>query len=147
MYRTLAIQGLSRDRRRQRVHPVYAKPNLLARRANEVWFWDISKLKGPVKWTCFHLYVILDIFSRYVVSWRVAARESAQLAEQIIADAAHKQCIAPGTLSLHADTCRSRQPHALHARRRAIGGFGSPRHTVDRMSRMTIRTRKAKSKP
>lgn len=103
MYRLLAVQGLSGERRKQRVHTVYAKPELLARRANEVWSWDISKLKGPAKWTCFHLYVILDIFSRYVVGWMVAARESAQLAEQIIADTAHKQCIAPGTLTLHAD--------------------------------------------
>jgi putative transposase len=103
MYRLLAAQGLSGERRKQRVHTVYAKPELLARRANEVWSWDISKLKGPQKWSCFHLYVILDIFSRYVVGWMVAARESAQLAEQIIADTAHKQCIAPGTLTLHAD--------------------------------------------
>lgn len=103
MYRLLAAQGLSGERRKQRVHPVYAKPELLARRANEVWSWDISKLKGPAKWTCFHLYVILDIFSRYVVGWMVAARESAQLAEQIITDTAHKQLIAPGTLTLHAD--------------------------------------------
>jgi len=103
MYRLLAAQGLSGERRKQRVHTLYAKPELLARRANEVWSWDISKLKGPQKWTCFHLYVILDIFSRYVVGWMVAARESAQLAEQIIADTAHKQLIAPGTLTLHAD--------------------------------------------
>ena len=103
MYRLLAAQGLSGERRKQRVHTVYAKPELLARRANEVWTWDITKLKGPQKWTCFHLYVILDIFSRYVVGWMVAPRESAQLAEQIIADTAHKQLIAPGTLTLHAD--------------------------------------------
>jgi putative transposase len=68
-----------------------------------VWSWDISKLKGPGKWTCFHLYVILDIFSRYVVGWMVAARESAELAEQLIAETVQKQNIAPGTLTLHAD--------------------------------------------
>ena len=103
MYRFLAEQGLSGERRKQRVHTAYAKPELLAVRPNEVWSWDITKLKGPAKWTCFHLYVILDIFSRYVVGWMIAARESKELAEQIIADTVHKQRIIPGTLTLHAD--------------------------------------------
>jgi putative transposase len=103
MYRLLATHHQIRERRRQRVHPSYAKPELLAMRPNEVWSWDITKLKGPAKWTCFHLYVILDIFSRYVVGWMLAARESAQLAEQLIADTTAKQNIAPGTLTLHAD--------------------------------------------
>jgi putative transposase len=103
MYRLLAAHQQLRERRRQRVHPLYAKPELLAVRPNEVWSWDITKLKGPAKWTCFHLYVILDIFSRYVVGWMLAARESAELAEQLIADTVHKQNIAAGTLTLHAD--------------------------------------------
>jgi transposase InsO family protein len=103
MYRLLAGQNQVGDRRRQRRHPVYTKPELLAVRPNEVWSWDISKLKGPVKWTCFHLYVILDIFSRYVVGWMIAYRETAELAEQLIADTIDKQNIAPGTLTLHAD--------------------------------------------
>jgi len=103
MYRLLAAQNQRGERRRQRIHPVYAKPELLAVRPNEVWSWDISKLKGPAKWTCFHLYVILDIFSRYVVGWMIAARESAELAEQLIGDTIEKQNIAPGTLTLHAD--------------------------------------------
>jgi putative transposase len=103
MYRLLAARGQSGERRNQRVHPVYAKPELLAVRPNEVWSWDISKLKGPVKGTCFHLYAILDIFSRYVVGWMVAQRESAELAEQLIADTLEKENIAPGTLTLHAD--------------------------------------------
>jgi putative transposase len=103
MYRLLAAQSLVGDRRRQRRHPVYTKPELLAIRPNEVWSWDISKLKGPVKWTCFHLYVILDIFSRYVVGWMIAHRETAELAEQLIADTIDKQNIVPGTLTLHAD--------------------------------------------
>ena len=103
MYRVLATQNLTGERRNQRVHPVYAKPELLAIRPNEVWSWDITKIKGPAKWTCFHLYVILDIFSRYVVGWMVAPRESAQLAELLIADTVGKQNIAPGTLTLHAD--------------------------------------------
>ena len=103
MYRLLAAQGQSHERRNQLIHPAYAKPELLAVRPNEVWSWDITKLKGPVKWSCYHLYVILDIFSRYVVGWMIAARESAQLAEQLIADTIAKHDIAPGTLTLHAD--------------------------------------------
>lgn len=103
MYRLLAAHQQVRERRRQRIHPVYAKPELLAVQPNQVWSWDITKLKGPAKWSCFHLYVILDIFSRYVVGWMLAARESAELAEQLIADTLYKQNIAPGTLTLHAD--------------------------------------------
>src|SRR5450432_2021508 len=103
MYRLLAAQSQTGERRRQRIHPLYAKPELLATRPNEVWSWDITKLKGPAKWTCFHLYVILDIYSRYVVGWLIAHRESAELAEQLIADTLEKEDIAPGTLTLHAD--------------------------------------------
>lgn len=118
MYRLLASENLSGERRQQRVHTAYAKPELLAVRPNEVWSWDITKLKGPAKWSCFHLYVILDIYSRYVVGWMIAARESAELAEQLIADTAHKQRIAPGTLTLHADrgsSMRSKPVAALLA--------------------------------
>jgi putative transposase len=103
MYRMLNDAGQSRERRAQRRHPIYAKPELLATRPNQIWSWDISKLKGPEKWTCFHLYVILDIFSRYVVGWMIALRESAELAELLIADTIAKQAIAPNTLTLHAD--------------------------------------------
>lgn len=103
MYRLLAAQNQAGDRRNQRIHPVYTKPELLAIRPNEVWSWDITKLKGPAKWTCFHLYVILDIFSRYVVGWMVAQRECSELAELLIADTVDKQHILPGTLTLHAD--------------------------------------------
>lgn len=103
MYRLLAAQNQTGERRNQRVHPVYAKPELLASAPNEVWSWDISKLRGPVKWSYYHLYVILDIFSRYVVGWMIAYRETAELAEQLIADTIAKQNIAPGTLTLHAD--------------------------------------------
>ena len=103
MYRLPAARNQSGERRNQRVHPVYAKPELLAVRPREVWSWDITKLKGPGKWTCFHLYVILDIFSRYVVGWMVAQRESAELAEQLIAETLQKENITPGTLTLHAD--------------------------------------------
>ena len=103
MYRRLADDSQTRERRNQLMHPAYAKPELLAVQANEVWSWDITKLKGPAKWTCFHLYVILDIFSRYVVGWMIALRESAELAEQLIAETVAKQAIEPGTLTLHAD--------------------------------------------
>lgn len=113
MYRLLAVDGQTRERRNQLTHPVYTKPELLATGPNEVWSWDITKIKGPVKWTCFHLYVILDIFSRYVVGWMIAPRESAQLAEQLIADTVAKQNIAPGTLTLHADRGTSMRSRAV----------------------------------
>ncbi len=103
MYRLLAINGGCRERRNQLTHPAYAKPELLALAPNQVWSWDITKLRGPVKWTCFHLYVILDIFSRHVVGWLIADRESAELAEQLIADTVSRHDIEPGMLTLHAD--------------------------------------------
>jgi putative transposase len=103
MYRLLMVDGQARERRNQLTHPVYAKPELLATGPNQVWSWDITKIKGPVKWTCYHLYVILDIFSRYVVGWMIAPRESAQLAKQLIAQTIAKQDIVPGELTLHAD--------------------------------------------
>jgi putative transposase len=103
MYRLLASAGESGERRNQRVHPVYAKPELLATAPNHVWSWDITKLLGPAKWTYFYLYVLLDIYSRYVVGWMVAYREQATLAERLIAETAAKQGIAAGQLTLHAD--------------------------------------------
>ena len=103
MYRVLAAAAEVRERRAQRRHPAYAAPELLATRPNELWSWDITKLKGPAKWTWFHLYVILDVFSRYVPGWMVATAESAALAERLIADTLAKQAIEPGTLTLHAD--------------------------------------------
>ena len=92
-----------RERRDQLRHPDYTKPELLATAPNQLWSWDITKLKGPAKWTYFYLYVILDIFSRYVVGWMVARCESAALAKQLIADTCAKQGIPPGQLTLHAD--------------------------------------------
>lgn len=103
MYRVLAANGSTRERRNQLVHPAYAKPELLAVQPNQVWSWDITKLKGPAKWTCFHLYVILDIFSRLVVGWLIADREDAELAEQLIAETVARHDIEPGMLTLHAD--------------------------------------------
>jgi len=103
LYRILAAEDQLRERRRLRHHPHYAKPELLAIGPNQLWSWDITKLKGPAKWTYFYLYVILDVFSRCVVGWMVAHRESASLAEQFIAESCAKQAIAPGQLILHAD--------------------------------------------
>jgi len=103
MYRLLAEQGEVRERRDQLTHPSYARPELLAERPNELWSWDISKLLGPEKWNYFYLYVILDVFSRYVVGWTVQHRESAAVAEQMIAQAAQQQGIEQGQLTIHAD--------------------------------------------
>ena len=91
------------DARNQRRHPNYTKPELLAEAPNQVWSWDITKLRGPVKWTYYYLYVILDIFSRYVVGWMLAHRESAALAQRLIAESCRKQDIEPDQLTLHAD--------------------------------------------
>ena len=104
MYRLLAERhGGVRERRDQLSHPAYARPELLATRPNEVWSWDISKLKGPAKWTCFYLYVILDVFSRYTVGWTVQQRESAELATALIGQAVDQQQIERGQLTVHAD--------------------------------------------
>ena len=103
MYRLLAASGGSPERRNQLTHPAYSKPELLAIAPNQVWSWDITKLKGPAKWTCFHLYVILDIFSRYVVGWLIAPRESAELAQQLVAETVSRHDVIPGMLTLHAD--------------------------------------------
>ncbi len=106
MYRLLDQLGESRERRDQLVHPPYRKPELLATAPNQVWSWDITKLRGPVKWTYFYLYVILDIFSRYVTGWMVAERESAELAKRFLEETIGKYNIAPGQLSVHADRGR-----------------------------------------
>ena len=104
MYRILAVHhGGVRDRRNQLTHPAYAKPELLAERPNELWSWDISKLKGPAKWTWFYLYVILDVFSRYVVGWTVQYRETAQVAKALIEQATEQQHIGRDVLTVHAD--------------------------------------------
>lgn len=103
MYRILAENQAIRERRNQLRHPVYAKPELLATGPNQVWSWDITQLRGPVKWVYFYLYVLLDIFSRYVVGWLLAGRESRDLAEQLIAESCTKQNIARGQLTIHAD--------------------------------------------
>jgi len=103
MYRLLAETGEVRERRDQLQHPRYAKPELVATAPKQVWSWDITKLKGPAKLVYFYLYVIVDIFSRYVVGWMIAEAENAGLAERLIEESCSKQGIAPEQLTLHAD--------------------------------------------
>jgi putative transposase len=103
MYRILAEYGEVKERRNQLRHPNYQKPELLATAPKQLWSWDITKLHGPAKWTYFYLYVILDVFSRYVVGWMVAHQESATLAEHLIEQTLQKQQIQPGQLTIHAD--------------------------------------------
>jgi putative transposase len=115
MHRFLAENGELKERRNQLCHPQYKKPELLATGPNQVWSWDITKLLGPAKWTYFYLYVILDIFSRNVVGWMVAPRETAELAKRLIAETCEKQGVVPGTLTIHADrgTSMTSKPVAL----------------------------------
>jgi putative transposase len=103
MYRILDENHEVRERRDQLRHPHYPAPELLATAPNQVWSWDITKLLGPAKWTYFYLYVIMDIFSRYVVGWMVAHQESAALARKLIEQSCRRQGITPGQLTLHAD--------------------------------------------
>jgi putative transposase len=109
MYRILASCKEVRERRDQLRHPVYKKPELLATAPNQVWTWDITKLRGPGKWVYYYLYVLLDIFSRYVVGWMVAHQESAILAKRLLGKAYLDQGIRPGQLSVHSDRGPSMQ--------------------------------------
>ena len=103
MYRILREKNQTGDRRRQATHPPKVKPELVAHQPNSVWSWDITKLHGPAKWTYYYLYVILDIYSRYVVGWMIASRESKTLAERLIAETIREQNIGGDQLTLHAD--------------------------------------------
>ncbi len=103
MYRILEANQEVRERRDQRRHPAYVKPELLATAPNRLWSWDITKLLGPTKWTYFYLYVILDVFSRYAVGWMIADGESAVLAKRLIDETCRRQNIEPGQLTIHAD--------------------------------------------
>ena len=103
MYRVLDSYKEIKERRNQLRHPSYSKPELLATGPNQLWSWDITKLKGPVKWTYYYLYTILDVYSRYVPGWLIAECESATLAKQLIAESCAKQHIQPDQLTLHAD--------------------------------------------
>lgn len=103
MYRILREHDEVHERRRQAVHPARVKPELVANEPNQCWSWDITKLRGPAKWTYFYLYVVLDVFSRYVVGWLVADAESSLLAERLITEAYDRHGIKPGQLGVHAD--------------------------------------------
>jgi transposase InsO family protein len=115
MYRLLRERGETGDRRRHATHPPTVKPELLATRPDQCWSWDITKLAGPAKWTWFYLYVILDIYSRYVVGWMVATREAAMLAERLLADTITAQQVQAGQLTIHADrgTSMTAKPVAM----------------------------------
>lgn len=103
MYRILHENQQVRERRNQLRHPSYQKPELMATGSNQVWSWDITKLYGPQKWTYYYLYVIIDIYSRYVVGWMLAHRESSELAKRLIGETCRKQGIQEGQLTIHAD--------------------------------------------
>lgn len=103
MYRILKANDQVRERRNQLRHPEYKKPELLAREPNQLWSWDITKLRGPQKWTYFYLYVLLDVFSRFVVGWMVATKESAQLSQELILQSCHNQEVDPQQLTIHSD--------------------------------------------
>lgn len=103
MYRILAAEGEVRERRNQLSHPRYTKPELLATGPNQVWSWDLTKLRARQKWTYYHLYVLLDLFSRFVVGWMLAHRECGKLAAKLIEQTCKKQGIKPGQLTVHGD--------------------------------------------
>jgi putative transposase len=103
LYRLLEERGLVRERRDVARHPVHPRPELVARGPNQVWSWDITKLRGPATGVWYFLYVVLDIFSRYVVGWMVAASESGELAQQLIEETHVRHGVAPGQLRLHSD--------------------------------------------
>jgi putative transposase len=113
MYRILRANAEVRERRNQLRHPAFAAPELLATAPNQVWTWDITKLLGPHKWTYYYLYVLLDLFSRKVVGWLMAAQESAALAEQLVAATCAREGIAPDQLTLHADRGSAMVAHSL----------------------------------
>jgi len=113
MYRILDAYKEVRERRNQLRRPSYSKPELLATAPNQLWSWDITKLKGPMKWVYYYLYVILDVFSRYVVGWMVAAQESKVLAERLIETSCQRQGIGPEQLTLHADRGSAMIAHSV----------------------------------
>jgi putative transposase len=103
MYRLLKARSASSDRRRVRRHPAYAKPELVATAPNQVWTWDITYLKTHIRGCFYYLYVVMDIYSRYVVGWLIADRECQTLAEQLLSDTVKKHHVMPGKLTIHAD--------------------------------------------
>ena len=148
MYRLLNANGQVRERRNQLRHPKYAKPELLATGPNQVWSWDITKLRGPKKWTYFYLYVILDIFSRYVVGWMIADNESAALAKRLIAETICKEALTAEQrehLTLHADRGTSMKSK-LVAQLLADRTSASRRRTAGPTPRMTTHSPRASSR-
>ncbi len=143
-YRVLRQAGESRERRRQATHPATVKPELTATAPNQVWSWDITKLHGPAKWTYYYLYVIIDIFSRYVPGWMVATGESAAPAEKLIEQTCRKQGIGSGQLAIHAGrgSSMTSKPVAL-----LLAGLGVTASPPARTSPTTTRTPKASSRP
>ncbi len=133
MYRLLHNNQEVKERRNQLRHPVYQTPELLATAPNQVWSWDITKLLGPVPWSYVYLYVILDIFSRYVVGWMVAPAESAALAERLISETCVKQGIETGQLTIHADrgSSMTSKPVALLLADLGVTKTHSRPHTSD----------------
>ena len=134
MYRILAQAKEVRERRDQRRRPQYTKPELIATAPNQVWTWDLSKLRGPEKWTYYHLYLVLDLFSRMIVAWMLAHRESGNLARDLFAQAYDQQGVEPGQLIVHAD--RGSAPTAktlgqLHADLGIERSFSRPRVSND----------------
>lgn len=142
IYRILSRQGQS-TQRRQAPTRQYTKPELLATRPNELWSWDITKLHGPTKWTYYYLYKIIDVFSRYVVGWMIAYKESDTLAQDLIGETCLRHGIEPGQLTIHADrgnAMRSRLVAQLYAT------SGSPRLIHGLMSPTTTRTPRQRSR-
>jgi putative transposase len=151
MYRILDENQEVRERRNQLRHPNYTKPELLATGPHQLWSWDITQLLGPTKWTCYYLYNILDVFSRYSVGWLIAERESASLAEELIAASCVRQGILPGQLTIHADRGGSMTSKPVALLMADLGVTTSSRcpsgkHTPARMSPMTTRIPKLSSK-
>jgi len=144
MYRILREHGLTSRRRDLITRGAYAKPELLATAPRELWSWDITKLKGPATWTYYYLYVILDVYSRYVVGSMIAERESAELAEAFIAETCAQEQIPANQLTIHAD--RGNAMTSLVSPSCSVT-WGSPKRIAGRTSRMTTRFPKRSLRP
>ena len=134
MYRILTEANQVCDRRRQRRHPTYVKPELVAIKPNQVWSWDITKIPGPLRGQFFNLYVMLDIFSRYVVGWTIVARESREVAKSFLLATFKQHCIAPGQLACHSDRGASmvaKSTVQLYADLDITASFNRPRVSND----------------
>lgn len=134
MYRLLASVQAVRERRDQRIHPVYARPELIAQSPNDVWSWDITKLKTTVKWTYLYLYVVVDIFSRYVVGWMLSTRETGALARDFVEQIALREDIPADQVTLHSDRGAPMRSKTLAEKLTDLGieaSFGRPQQSND----------------